>query len=140
MGRIYNGVDVEFSPSEKEFIKAYNHAHPPRGCVGYWCEWCYFSSCLKFETYFQIDHIIPIARAKEFGVTPEFIASIDNACVLCTACNQSKGKRDFPRHGVGLAYRIPNQNMTWGDRRAHALDFDELVQMARRKGIYRYDG
>lgn len=138
MARFFNGVNVEFSQGEKDFIMAYNHEFPPRGCVGFWCEWCFFSSCLK--KYFQVDHIVAIAKAAEYGLTPEFISSINNACVLCTACNQSKGEKDFPRYGVGLAYRIPNQNMTWGEKRTQSLGFDELVDMAKRKGIYRYRG
>jgi len=138
MGRVLDGVYVEFSQAEKELIFMLNTEHAPRGCVGYWCEWCFFSS--MFKHYFQIDHIIPVAKAAEFGVTPAFIASVDNACVLCTACNQSKGQYDYPRQGVGLAYRAPNQNMTWGDKRNAALSFDELVRMAKRKGKYRYRG
>jgi hypothetical protein len=138
MGRIIDGVDVEFTQEEKELILMLNYENPPRGCVGYWCEWCFFSSMSK--QYFQVDHIIPVAKAVEFGVTAGFIASVDNACVLCAPCNQSKGKHDYPRHGVGLAYRIPNQNMTWGEKRAQFLSFDEMVQMAKRKGKYRYRG
>ena len=138
MGREINGVNVEFSDDDKAFIFLMNYENAPRGCVGYWCEFCYFSS--MFKHYFQVDHIVPVARAKDFGLSPSFINSLDNACVLCEACNASKNQYDFPRHGVGLAYRAPNQNMTWGERRAQSLDFNQLVEMAKRKGRYRYRG
>lgn len=135
MGRLVNGVDVEFSQREQDEIFFLNEQKAPRGCVGYWCEWCYFSHVLK--KYFQIDHIIPVAQAVSLGLTPDYIRSIDNGCVLCQPCNGSKSKYGHPRPGVGLAYRAPNLNMTWGERRAEALSWDDLVQMASRKGRFR---
>jgi hypothetical protein len=135
MGRIVDGVEVDFSPEEREHIFFLNEQRAPRVCVGYWCEWCYFSSA--FRRYFQVDHIIPVAGAKQYGVGPDYIASVDNACVLCVGCNGSKSKFGFPRLGVGLAYRIPNQNMTWGPRRADALSWEDLMMMCARKGRFR---
>jgi len=135
MGRLVDGVDVEFSSEDQDYVFWLNQEMAPRGCVGYWCEWCYFSSA--FRRYFQVDHIIPVARASEYGVGRDFLTSVDNACVLCVACNASKNKYEFPRHGVGLAYRSPNQNMTWGERRAGPLSWDELIQMCQRKGRFR---
>ena len=135
MGRIVNGVDVDFSKEEIDYIFFLNQQNAPRGCVGYWCEWCNFSSA--FRRYFQIDHIIPVAAAAKYGVGPDFIRSVDNGCVLCTGCNASKNKYGFPREGVGLAYRAPNQNMTWGARRAEALTWDEMILMCKRKGRFR---
>lgn len=138
MGRVVNGQSVEFSSAEKEAAFQRNYDNPPRGCVGYWCEWCYFSS--MFRKYFQVDHVIPVAKMQEYSVTIEALTSLANACILCTACNASKNAHGFPRKGVGLAYRAPNQNMTWGDRRAEPLSWDELVLMAARKGIFRQRG
>lgn len=62
--------------------------------------------------------------------------SIDNARVLCKGCNGSKSDHDYPRYGVGLAFRVPRQIMMWGERRAEPLDFGEMVQMARRRRRY----
>ena len=135
MGRVVNGFDVEFSKEEQDYIYFLNEQNAPRGCVGYWCEWCHFSSA--FRKYFQVDHIIPVAAAAQYGFGPDYIKSVDNACVLCVGCNGSKNKYGFPRPGVGLAYRIPNQNMTWGARRAEALTWDELILMCKRKGRFR---
>jgi hypothetical protein len=135
MGRIVDEITVDFSKEEQDYIFFLNEEKAPRGCVGYWCEWCYFSSA--YRKYFQVDHIIPVAQAAHYGVGPEFIRSVDNACVLCVACNASKNKYGFPRDGVGLAYRAPNQNMTWGHRRADPLGWDEIIQMAQRKGRFR---
>jgi 5-methylcytosine-specific restriction endonuclease McrA len=135
MGRVINDADVDFNEEEKDYIFFLNEEKAPTGCVGYWCEWCYFSSA--FRRYFQVDHIIPVAGAAKYGVGPDFIRSVDNACVLCVACNSSKNKYGFPRDGVGLAYRIPNQNMTWGSRRAAHLDWDDLILMCKRKGRFR---
>lgn len=135
MGRILNGVDVDFTKEERDYIFFLNEQNAPRGCVGYWCEWCYFSSA--FRKNFQVDHIIPVAGAAKYGVGPDYIKSIDNACVLCTGCNGSKSKYGFPREGVGLAYRAPNQNMTWGERRVPSLSWDELIEMCKRKGRFR---
>jgi len=135
MGRIIDGVDVDFSKEERDYVFFLNEENAPRGCVGYWCEWCHFSSV--FRSYFQIDHIIPVAAAAKYGVGPDYIRSVDNACVLCKGCNGSKSKYGFPREGVGLAYRAPNQNMTWGPRRAEALSGDDLILMCKRKGRFR---
>ena len=135
MGRIINGVSVEFDNFEQEYIYFLNEGSAPRGCVGYWCEWCYFSSPLR--TFFQVDHVIPVAQAARHGLGPDYIRSVDNGCVLCSACNASKNRYGFPREGVGLAYRIPNQNMTWGERRAQSLSWEELILMAKRKGRFR---
>jgi hypothetical protein len=135
MGRIVNKVNVEFSGDEKDYVFSLNQEGAPRGCVGYWCEWCHFSSA--FRRYFEVDHIIAVAAAAKLGLGPEFIKSVDNACVLCVACNASKSKFGFPREGVGLAYRMPNQNMTWGPRRAEALGWEEMIEMCQRKGRFR---
>jgi hypothetical protein len=135
MGRLVNGVDVEFSKEEQDYIFFLNEENAPRGCPGYWCEWCYFSSA--FRKYFHVDHIIPVAGAEKYGIGPEYIKSIDNACVLCVGCNASKNKYGFPRHGTGLAYRLPNQNMAHGERRAEALSWDDLILMCQRKGRFR---
>jgi 5-methylcytosine-specific restriction endonuclease McrA len=138
MARSVDGENAEFSREDREFVFQWNHENAPRGCVGYWCEWCHFSSMHRH--YFEVDHIIPVAKAAQYGVSADFVRSIDNACVLCKGCNGSKSDRDYPRYGVGLAFRAPNQNLTWGERRAPALDFDEMVQMAKRKGRYRLRG
>lgn len=135
MGRIVDGVNVDFSEEEKDYVFFLNQQSAPRGCVGYWCEWCYFSSA--FRKYFQVDHIIPVARAAQYGFGPEYIRSVDNACILCSGCNGSKSKHGFPREGAGLAYRAPNQNMTWGERRAEPLSWEDMILMARRKGRFR---
>lgn len=94
---------------------------------GYWCEWCGFTNARR--NYFEVDHLIPIAR----GGRP----TLDNACILCTACNESKGAYGFPRHGVGLAYRAPNQNMAPAGVRVRSLTWDELVAMCKRQGPFR---
>lgn len=138
MGRVVNGKSVEFSAAEKDAAFQRNYDNAPRGCVGYWCEWCYFSSMRRH--YFQVDHIIPVARMQEYGITMEALTSLSNACILCTGCNGSKSAHGFPRRGAGLAFRAPNSNMTWGDKRAEPLDWDELVLMAGRKGIFRQRG
>lgn len=135
MGRIVNGVDVEFNKEERDYVFFLNEQKAPRGCVGYWCEWCHFSSA--HQKFFQVDHIIPVARAAQYGFGAEYIRSVDNACVLCIACNASKNKFGFPREGVGLAYRAPNSNMTWGERRVDPLSWEEFILMARRKGRFR---
>jgi len=135
MGRLVNGVDVEFSKTEQDAIFFLNEKNAPKGCPGYWCEWCYFSSA--FRKYFQVDHIIPVAGAEKYGVEADYIKSIDNACVLCVACNASKNKYGFPREGTGLAYRMPNQNMAYGSRRAEPLSWDDLIMMCQRKGRFR---
>ena len=135
MPRTLDGVSCEFPPEVKELAFSINERTAPRGCPGYWCEWCYFSS--GFRRYFEVDHIIPVGRAKEFGYGPEMLTSVQNACVLCIGCNGSKSKYGFPRHGVGLAYRSPNQNLAWGDRRAEPLSWDEFILMAQRKGRFK---
>ncbi len=135
MARVLDGVNVEFTKEEQDYVFFLNEQRAPRGCVGYWCEWCKFSSAHK--RHFQVDHIVPVARAKQFGLGPDYIKSVDNACVLCRPCNASKNKYGFPREGVGLAYRYPNQNMTWGALRAQSLSWDEIVLMAARKGRFR---
>ena len=94
---------------------------------GYWCEWCGFTSARR--AYFEVDHLIAVAR----GGPP----TLDNACILCSACNASKGLHGFPRHGVGLAYRAPNQNMAPPCVRVRSLTWDELVAMCRRQGPFR---
>lgn len=68
---------------------------------GYWCEWCYFTNANR--AYFEVDHLIPVVKAGK--------PTLDNACILCVACNQSKGQHGWPRHGAGLAYRAPTLNM-----------------------------
>src|ERR1044071_1680488 len=125
MGRIVNGVDVDFSKEERDYVFFLNEQSAPRGCVGYWCEWCWFSSA--FRRYFQVDHIIPVYSAAKYGVGPEYLRSTDNACVLCTGCNGSKSKYGFPREGTGLAFRASSQNMTWGKRRHAELSWDDLI-------------
>ena len=136
MVRTIDGVNVEFDDEDKAFILMMNHETAPRGCVGYWCEVCHFSSMHRY--YFEVDHIVSVARAREQGLPASFANSLDNACVLCKPCNAPKNRHDFPRPGVGLAYRAPNQNMTWGERRAQPLSYEQLVDMAKRKGKYRY--
>ena len=126
--------DYEFSPKTIEEAFQKNMENAPRGCPGYWCEWCYFSS--GFRKYFQVDHIIPIAGAEKYGYTKEEMKLIQNACILCNGCNQSKSVYACPRPGVGLAYRMPNENLTWGHRRGEALSWDEFIQMAKRKGRF----
>jgi 5-methylcytosine-specific restriction endonuclease McrA len=138
VGRIVNGVNVEFSESEKAAAFQRNYDNPPRGCVGFWCEWCYFSSMHRH--YFQVDHIIPVAKMQQYGISVAALTGLANACILCTACNASKGAHGYPRKGTGLAYRAPNANMTWGEKRAEPLDWDELVLMAGRRGIFRQRG
>ena len=93
---------------------------------GYYCEWCFFTNAS--QQYFQVDHLISVAE----GGKP----TQDNACILCTPCNQSKGRHGWPRHGVGLAFRMPNQNMAPPELRHPPLSWDELVRMARRHGPY----
>ena|SRR5579863_5735876 len=135
MGRLVNGVNVEFSKEEKEYIFFLNEKNAPKGCPGIWCEWCYFSS--GFRKYFQVDHIIPVAGAERYAVTHDFISSVDNGCVLCVGCNGSKSQYGFPREGTGLAYRMPNQNMAYGPRRKEHLSWNELIMVAQRKGRFR---
>jgi len=130
------GYEFSSEVIEKAFENNANNA--PRGCPGYWCEWCYFSS--GFRRYFQVDHIIPIARAEEFGYTKDQMTVLQNACILCQGCNQSKSKYRYPRPGVGLAYRLPNQNLAWGHRRGEALSWDDFIQMAKRKGRFSRKG
>lgn len=129
-----SGQSLEFSDATKTRAYQRNYDTPPRGCVGYWCEWCYFSS--MSTGYFQVDHLVSVARREEFGLTIEQLRSIDNAVILCSACNASKNKHDYPRYGVGLAYRLPSQNMTHGGLRQVQLDWDDLVLMAQRKGRF----
>ena len=100
---------------------------------GYWCEWCWFTNAKR--QYFQVDHLLPAVI--KGNPNPDCTPTIDNACILCTACNQSKNNFGFPRHGVGLAYRSPNLNMAPEGRRVPALSWDDLVLMAQRKGPFR---
>ncbi len=130
-----SGEDLEFPTSVKEQAFRLNQERAPRGCVGYYCEWCYFSNTQR--RYFHVDHLVPASRLKEFGMTVTELTSLKNACVLCEGCNASKLNFNFPRLGVGLAFRAPNLNMTHGERRQSALDWDQLVMMAMRKGPYR---
>jgi len=133
-----SGQSLEFSGATRARSFERNYAAPPRGCVGYWCEWCFFSNMNK--RFFQVDHLVSVARRDEFGLSIEQLRSIDNAVILCSACNASKNKHDYPRYGVGLAYRAPNQNMTHGGLRQVQLDWDDLVQMAQRKGRFAVRG
>ncbi len=129
------GESLEFSTTVKNEAFRLNERNAPDGCVGYWCEWCYFSNVNK--RYFQVDHLVPASRMKEIGISIDELKGIRNACILCTGCNASKLNFDSPRHGVGLAFRAPGLNMTHGQRRQKALNWDQLVQMAMRKGPYR---
>ncbi|MGA8656180.1 MAG: HNH endonuclease signature motif containing protein [Chthoniobacterales bacterium] len=90
---------------------------------GYWCEWCYFTNANR--AYFEVDHLIPVVKAGK--------PTLDNACILCVACNQSKGQHGWPRHGAGLAYRAPTLNMAPPSVRVEPLSWDDLVRMAQRK-------
>lgn len=141
------GQSLEFTAATKRLAYQRNYDTPPRGCVGYWCEWCFFSKMKneinmagRMTAAFQVDHLIPIARCEEFGISIDQLRSIDNAVILCAGCNGSKSLYDYPRFGAGLAYRVPNENMTHGTRRQVALDWDDLVQMAMRKGRFRTRG
>jgi hypothetical protein len=97
---------------------------------GYWCEWCYFTNASR--SYFQVDHLIAAAN----GGKP----TLDNACILCEACNRSKGKHGWPRHGVGLAFRVPNLNMAPPSVRVEPLSWDDLVRMAQLKKPFTREG
>lgn len=130
-----SGESLEFPDRVKEEAFRLNQENAPRGCVGYYCEWCFFSNVQR--RYFHVDHLVPASRMKQFGMTVAELTNITNACILCEGCNASKLNFGFPRPGVGLAYRAPNLNLTHGERRQAPLDWDELVQMAMRKGPYR---
>ncbi|MEO2033207.1 MAG: hypothetical protein ABGZ35_14085 [Planctomycetaceae bacterium] len=129
------GITLEFSRPVKSEAFRLNLDNAPRGCVGYWCEWCFFSNVQ--QRWFHVDHLVPASRMEEFRLSVAELTSIRNACVLCKACNASKLNFDSPRHGVGLAFRAPNINLTHGERRHQSLNWDALVQMAMRKGPYR---
>ena len=128
------GNSLEFSREVKGQAFQCNWHNVPRDCVGYWCEWCYFSNPKR--EYFQVDHIIPASRREELGIRIDELTDISNACVLCSPCNQSKNMHDTPRHGVGLSFRAPNINFTHGSLRQEHLDWDDLVLMAQRKGKF----
>lgn len=125
------GDSLEFPDDVVEQAYTRNLATAPVGCVGYWCEWCFFSNMQRH--YFQVDHIVSVAKQQQYGLSDAELRQLHNACILCETCNESKNQYEYPRHGVGLAFRLPNSNMTWGVRRQQPLTWDELELMARRK-------
>lgn len=138
MARTYQGLPADFDAGVRDEAFRLNLENAPRGCPGYWCEWCFFTQGTRDN--FQVDHILSVADAEKYAIPHHKLTSVDNACILCAACNQSKGRFGFPRHGTGLAYRVPNANLAWGERRVPHLDWDDLVQMAMRKGRFKTRG
>jgi hypothetical protein len=79
----------------------------------YYCENCKF--CHTEEALFEVDHLV---ADKNFRGTSSASNVLMNAAVLCTSiekgdrgCNQSKGSRDAPLPGAGLAYSRPGLDM-----------------------------
>lgn len=116
---------MEFSPSVKEQAFQRNWEGSKGG--GYWCEWCYFTNAQR--RFFEVDHLIPVAKRGA--------PTLDNACILCKGCNASKNQFGFPRHGVGYAFRQPNQNMAPPSVRLPHLSWDELIMVCRRQGAFK---
>ncbi len=79
----------------------------------YYCENCKF--CHTEEAFFEVDHLV---ADKAFRGTTSASNVLMNAAVLCTSiakgdrgCNQSKGAREAPLPGAGLAYSRPGLDM-----------------------------
>lgn len=83
----------------------------------YYCENCKF--CHTDKMYFDVDHLVP---DKQFRGTGKRSNVWFNAIVLCKSyekgargCNQTKGGRNWPPPGAGLARSRPELDMNYAD-------------------------
>lgn len=92
----------------------------------YFCENCKF--CHTDRAYFDVDHLVP---DKQFRGSAN-ASNVDiNAVILCKSlvkgdrgCNQTKGSKNWPPPGVGLAYSRAEEDMNYcpiGDRGANTV-------------------
>ncbi|MGB3245118.1 MAG: hypothetical protein WBB25_11325 [Sulfitobacter sp.] len=81
----------------------------------YYCENCKF--CHTDRMYFDVDHLVPDVQFRGTGRPSN---SPINAVVLCKSyesgargCNQTKGGRNWPPPGAGLAITRKELDMNW---------------------------